>query len=610
MRLFAAFCFVFLFGSSLAGPVQNGSPSKRASEQCQVCDFFVQILHNGWGDKTLDDCLIDLVIAVCEAFDIEDNFICNHLLKDFEDVVVYVLSEILVEPNQICGLLLKDCGHFIDPFAGNWSVPLPGVQPPYKPPADIPTGKPVLNVLHLTDVHVDMYYQVGSEAKCGEPLCCRGDNNTNEITAGAGATTPKPLNMSAGYWGTIADCDIPYWTYTNMLDHIAANHKNIDYVLVTGDLESHADWDYTRETHQRQVKNISDSIRARFPNIPVYFSIGNHEGVPIDNFAPHFTPKKFHMDWLYDTMADSWQGWVPADQDATMRYMGSYVIKPYPGLRIISLNTPLGGDNVNFFLYVNQTDPDGTMTWLVNQLYAAEQAGDKVHITAHIPGGDGECLEGWAINYYNAVNRFANIITGQFFGHTHSEEFYVMFADPEDAKSTPTGVIYSAGSITTMSSFNPAYRIYKLDGNYKGSTFGVIDWEEWYFDIEKNTNPSQKDFTLLYSSVLQEYGLKNTNPTEWANMINRMVTDDALFAKYLKNYYRRTNLGPCTGTCKSKLLCNARRAHHTDKLCIDLGVQPEVRAPFYKKPASKHVPTREEIDKILLKKRANDQCQR
>lgn len=81
-------------------------------------------------------------------------------------------------------------------------------------------------------------------------------------------------------------------------------------------------------------------------------------------------------------------------------------------------------------MYMNQTDPDGTFSWVVNELLAAEQAGDKVWVVAHIPGGisllllvdflcilgDSEALEGWALNYYKAVNRFQNTITAQFFG--------------------------------------------------------------------------------------------------------------------------------------------------------------------------------------------------
>lgn len=57
------------------------------------------------------------------------------------------------------------------------------------------------------------------------------------------------------------------------------------------------------------------------------------------------------------------------------------------------------------YLFLNQTDPDGAMTWLSNQLVDAEKAGDKVQILAHIPGGDGEMFQSWAMNYYRLVNR-------------------------------------------------------------------------------------------------------------------------------------------------------------------------------------------------------------
>ena len=111
------------------------------------------------------------------------------------------------------------------------------------------------------------------------------------------------------------------------------------------------------------------------------------------------------------------------------------------------------------------------MTWFIEQLEDAERNGQKVQIVAHIPGGSSEALEGWAINYYNAVNRFEDIIVAQFFGHTHSEEFYIVYENSEDSTSRPTSVIFSAPSLTPYSDYQPAYRIYTIDGNYDGSTF-------------------------------------------------------------------------------------------------------------------------------------------
>ncbi|RCN32059.1 Ser/Thr phosphatase family protein [Ancylostoma caninum] len=553
--------------------------------------------------------LSDLALFVCQTFKIEDHFVCKGIVGDFSDVFMYVLGQIIVEPHQICGLLLDDCGKFIDPFNSTWSVPIPDGQPTPVDKKPVPSGKPMLKVLHLTDIHLDMQYTPGLEAKCSEPQCCRPQQSPNEISIAADVQQP------AGQWGMVGDCDAPYWLLTNMLEFIQKNHKDLDYVMVSGDLTSHADWDYSRESHVAMVKNISDTIRSYFPNIPTYFAVGNHEGVPIDNFAPHFTPKKFHMDWLYDAMADAWTGWIPQDQVKTVKYMGCYMKKIYPGLRLISVNNALGGDAVNFFLYVNQTDPDGTLTWLIKQLKDAEAAGDVVHILAHIPGGDSEALEGWALNYYRVVNRFQNIIVGQFFGHTHSEEFYVTYEDPESASTRPTSVVYSAPSVTTYSEYFPAYRVYKLDGAYRGSSYQVIDFEEWYLNLtEANANPKNPQWKQLYASVNQEYGLKYQAPSEWSNMIERMRTDDVLFEKYRENYYRRSKfdgIGDCDEKCKRGWLCSARQMHHSKTLCADLGslVERKGRNSYRRKPVPARL-SKEEIRQAVLdmKTRASDQC--
>ncbi|KAK6028324.1 Ser/Thr phosphatase family protein [Ostertagia ostertagi] len=479
----------------------NGAAA--TSSECEECKFAVELLHDAWGDKATEECVGELALFICKTFKIEDHFICKGIVGDFSDEFMYVLGQIIVEPHQICGLLMDDCGRFIDPFNSTWSIPMPGGKPTPIDKQPVPAGKPTLRVLHLTDIHLDMYYTPGMEAKCSEPLCCRPQQDPDEVAVAA----KEDVQVPAGPWGMVGDCDTPEWLFTNMLEFIQKNHKDLNYVMVSGDLVSHAVWDYTREAHVAMVKNISDTIRMFFPNIPTYFAVGNHEGVPIDNFAPHFTPKQFHMDWLYDAMADAWNGWIPEDQVKTVKYMGCYMKVLYPGLRLISVNNALGGDAVNFFLYVNQTDPDGTLTWLIKQLHDAETAGDKVHILAHIPGGNGEALEGWALNYYNVINRFQNTIVGQFFGHTHSEEFYVTYENPESASTRPTSVVYSAPSVTTYSEYFPAYRIYTIDGAYQGSSYQVIDFEEWYLNLtEANANPKDPQWKQLYASVNLEYG--------------------------------------------------------------------------------------------------------
>ena len=42
-----------------------------------------------------------------------------------------------------------------------------------------------MKILHLTDIHPDLHYKVGSNKKCNKPLCCRGEVETN-VTLQAG----------------------------------------------------------------------------------------------------------------------------------------------------------------------------------------------------------------------------------------------------------------------------------------------------------------------------------------------------------------------------------------------------------------------------------------
>ncbi|CAD6185574.1 unnamed protein product [Caenorhabditis auriculariae] len=581
-----------------------------ALTDCEQCELAVDLLHEAWGDKTTSDCVGDLVTFICETFRIENDFVCKYIISDFKDEFVYVIQQIIVVPHEICGLLMHNtCGNFSNPLLDNWNLPLPPNQPVFVPQQPVKPGNPTKRVLHLTDLHLDMHYTPGFEVDCGSPQCCRPQDLPDEAEA---------VKNPAGYWGAVGNCDAPYWLYINMLDNIVANNGKLDYIVVSGDLMSHADWDYNNVTHIAKIHNISDELRSRFPDTPIYFTVGNHEGVPIDNITPHFTPKKYHMDWLYAAMADSWKGWVPEDQDKLVRYNGCYMVKLYPGLRIVSLNTVMG-DRVNFWLYINQTDPDGTMTWFINQLYDAEKAGDHVHVVAHIPGADGECLQGWGLMYYKVLNRFANTIKAQFFGHTHSEEFYVSYADPYDPKSTPTSVVYSAPSLTPYAEFYPAYRIYTVDGDYTGSTHQVIDFEEWYFNLTtNNANPSNPQWQKLYASANQEYGMQSQAASEWDNLITRMITDDDLFEKYRDNYYRRTSfdgLKKCDEKCKRGFLCAARQLHDSKKLCADLGdfeklVRPSKQRNFLNKPRFQSR-TKDEIAKAYYKfagNQRNDKC--
>lgn len=59
------------------------------------------------------------------------------------------------------------------------------------------------------------------------------------------------------------------------------------------------------------------------------------------------------------------------------------------------------------------------------------------------------------------------VITSQFYGHTHYDEFE-LFYDPY-RRYRVTNIAYIAPSQTSYYQLNPGYRLYKVQGDFDGS---------------------------------------------------------------------------------------------------------------------------------------------
>jgi hypothetical protein len=57
------------------------------------------------------------------------------------------------------------------------------------------------------------------------------------------------------------------------------------------------------------------------------------------------------------------------------------------------------------WLFYNPKDQDGQLQWLADTLLQAESAREKVHILAHIPTGESECLRTWSREFHKIIER-------------------------------------------------------------------------------------------------------------------------------------------------------------------------------------------------------------
>ncbi|XP_071608797.1 sphingomyelin phosphodiesterase [Heliangelus exortis] len=582
---------------------------------------------------------------LCQDLGLARPPVCRQAVGLFQGEVVAAWSRSVLRPPEACGLLLGEgCGHW--DILADWNVTLPPEpQPPVPPPQPPPPGAPTDLILFLTDLHWDRRYAPGSPVDCPDPLCCRGDTQsdamgstpdgdagsdvangdtaarrassatrvegainrdtvatrtnsaTKAINSDATATKAKrAINRDtmttrahtafsratsatsatndtgrAGFWGSYGKCDLPLHTLEGLLTHLAPNLSSFSAVYWTGDIPAHDVWQQSRQDQLRALQTVTRLLRNHLGPLRVFPAVGNHEATPVNAFPPPSVRGNHSISWLYRAMAQEWGGWLPPDALQTLRAGGFYTALVRPGLRVVSLNMNFCS-RANFWLLINATDPAGQLRWFGGVLAAAERAGEKVHVIGHIPPG--HCLSAWSRNYHRILSRFQGTISGQFFGHTHRDEFELFYSDPPPFR--PIAVAFLAPSVTTYIGLNPGFRVYEVDGSYPGSSRAVLDHWTFILNLSRANGDTPGDtpsppWTLLYRAR-ESYGLSGTTPAHWDHLVRRLQEDPELFQRFWFHLHKgHPPSKPCGGVCRTALLCALRSGRAGDpRPCQDL----------------------------------------
>ena len=515
---------------------------------CLGCKAGVALLHHLVKEGQSDKQLVHIIYKLCKNLRIETQRVCEGITNIMGDEFIYVFKNLKMTSSEICGIVIGDeCGSLFSP-AQDWNVTFPLIpKPPVRPLPPPVHGKPTMEVLHLSDYHYDPYYAPRSNAECGEPMCCRENSGK-----------PNSEDSAAGWWGSYGKCDIPKHTIDNMLQHIATNHKDIDYILWTGDLPPHDVWNQTREGNINILIETVDQIKYYFPTTPVFPALGNHESAPVNYFPPPFIKGNASIDYLYEELDKEleWSAWLPNNTSSTIKKGGFYSVPVKPGFRIISVNTNYC-NNKNWWLMLNTTDPALELQWLIDELQLAESDNETVHIIGHIPPGPEDCLIGWSRNYYNIVNRYESTVTSQFFGHTHWDEFELHY-DQFDHKRV-TSIAYIAPSVTTYEDLSPSYRIYSVEEDYEGSRRMALDHETWIMNLEDANLPGGIPNWFKLYSAKDAYNMTSLLPDEWNTIVDRMVEDKQMFEMFYKFYWHNSPRRPnCNSKCKKQMIKNLK----------------------------------------------------
>lgn len=431
-----------------------------------------------------------LLVTLCQKFQFSSNASCeeSYAATNFGAIWTQVLAFANVEGldgRYICNRLSKT----FCPAPTTSPLNATGLFPKPKPAnatAPRPSGKRV-KVLHLSDFHLDPRYKVASEANCSSGLCCRPGAHAN------GFVLPQ-IQLPAPLYGAYK-CDTPYYLALAALQSIrpltgTSVKDSFAWTIYTGDLVSHDTQNQLSRAYTEYTEYATYDMFKHYIGTPVYAALGNHDSNPEAIDAPHSEPGGLgqQFSWNYDHVARLWQenGWIdPATADQARVHYGAYSVKNKYGLRLITLNTDFWY-KANFLNYYNMTNPDvsGMQAFLIQELQAAEDAGERVWIIGHVlTGWDGSNpLPNPSDLFYQIVDRYSpHVIANIFFGHTHEDQFMIYYAnnasDISSGKALTTGWI--GPSITPLTNLNSGFRMYEVDvGN-----FDIYDAYTWYSNV-------------------------------------------------------------------------------------------------------------------------------
>ncbi|CAK1598823.1 unnamed protein product [Parnassius mnemosyne] len=521
----------------------------RSSLDCLLCrsafSALFQLVKEGANDEDLTQALIN----ICTILNIESENVCRGAVGLNLHIITYIIRNTPEATSRnFCGLVLQraDNPYFCtnDDPRFEWQVELPE-QIEDKVPS-ISDGAP-LTVAIITDTHIDPLYEPFGVAECGEPTCCRKGQTLSR------SYTYTPItNDPAGYWGDYRNCDTPKWAFDDVIDRMASSHQ-FDVVYYIGDTIDHSVWETTYDMINETHLYLIEKMRKSFgDNVLIVPTIGNHESQPTNQFAPPtITAPKLNTTWLYEALLNKWDYYLTNEAKATFRARGDFSRLVRPGLRVISLNTNTAY-KYNWWLVYDPLEPKRHLDWLVQELYKAESAGEKVHILTHIPPGVHDLAYVWTREYNRIVNRFSSTIAAEFNGHVHSDEFKIFYSLSD---GRPINVAWGGGAATSYSNYNLNYKIATFDP----STFEAQNIVNYVYNLtEANLTPRRRPHWFQLYDMKNDFAISNLNPETMDRLVHRMVTTDTNLLDLYSAYYSKlsdTRWPYCNSECKIDNLC-------------------------------------------------------
>jgi hypothetical protein len=468
--------------------------------------------------------------------------------------------------------------------------------------------------LIFSDIHYDAFY-----------------GTSDAFTLSKWSNKNPCSQRDAPYFSTYG-CESNFNLIQSLLANAAQAYPNPDFIICTGDWTRHGADRTTTNTNSVQSTVdqafhvvLSQLLPLYFPNVTLLalppLDLGNNDyesdyrlditslqpclvqnystttaadaagssSSYADNAITSILPNATNS-WL-SSIAQTFQSTFVSQEEEAVFACGGYLSREViPGLHIIVLNTLLWSDALISNHYDKNTlsqdgfDPFGQHQWLKYELTRLRQLGKRTYITGHIPPiaisyypyeGNPLLFESHTRRYHTSISEFSDVIAGQFFGHTHSNELRVSNSLPSD--SPPIIII---GAVSPIYGNDPGFSIvtYHQSGESEATNdttqsyqrvqqpFVPLDLVTFHLNLKNitiiydNYNNTIAKFQPLFPSLIQFLNISNlTNGQIWdlsgrfTSTINGGSTE---WMRYWQQWYQDDKHEPaCNGNCRIKEAC-------------------------------------------------------
>ncbi|KAM6910522.1 acid sphingomyelinase-like phosphodiesterase 3b [Xenentodon cancila] len=392
---------------------------------------------------------------------------------------------------------------------------------------------------HITDLHWDPSYKV--------------TDNPELVCASSGQ---RPA-LTAGKFGHYV-CDSPW----HLINSSVYAMKNIlpdpDFIVWTGDDTPHVpNENLGEEAVINIISNLTQIITEVFPYTKVYSALGNHDYHPKSQLpgAPNS---------IYDQIAEMWHNWLDPQSKETFKKGGYYTEKLLnrTGFRMLVLNTNLYYDQNK--VTQDMADPADQFIWIDRILAEAATNKEKVYIIGHVPPGffEKKRSKPWFRQNFNKqfldlIEKHHSVITGQFFGHHHTDSFRMFY----NKEGMPISAMFLSPAITPWETTlpgvvdganNPGIRVFEYDTK----TLLVKDVVTYYLNLTHAnavTGRWEKEYRLTES-----FRVPDASPASMHQILNRIATDHCYLQKYYDFNSVSYDLKDCDNACRVNHVCAAR----------------------------------------------------